>query len=388
MTLHHHAEGPPDAPPLYLGPSLGTSLALWDRQAPALARHHRVIRWDLPGHGGSPARPLPATLADLGEAVLSLADSLGHDSFAYAGVSLGGAVGTWLAAHHPDRITSLALLSTSARFGEPDPWLERAERVRDRGVGHLAEAARERWFTPAFAASADPAVEALTADHRAIDPQGYAACCEVLATVDLRPELTRVVAPTVIVVGRDDGPTPPPHARELADAIPDAHLVELPRAAHLANVEQPRAVLDVLLDHLGHQEARRTGRSGRQDATTVRREVLGKAHVDRAVAGTTAFTAPFQDFITRYAWGEIWSDETLDRRTRSCITLTALVAGGHRDELAMHVRAALRNGLTPDEIGAVLLQTAVYCGVPAANSAFAVADEVLREHNISRGEEV
>lgn len=121
---------------------------------------------------------------------------------------------------------------------------------------------------------------------------------------------------------------------------------------------------------------------------TVRREVLGDAHVDRAVARTTAFTAPFQDFITRYAWGEIWSDETLDRRTRSCITLTALVAGGHREELAMHVRAALRNGLTPDEIGAVLLQAAVYCGVPAANSAFAVADEVLREHNIPRGEEV
>lgn len=111
----------------------------------------------------------------------------------------------------------------------------------------------------------------------------------------------------------------------------------------------------------------------------VRRAVLGDEHVDRAVAGTTDFTTDFQDLITRYAWGEIWTRPGLDRRTRSCITLTALVAGGHEQELAMHVRAALRNGLTPDEIKEVLLQTAIYCGVPAANSAFAVAQEVLAE---------
>lgn len=110
-----------------------------------------------------------------------------------------------------------------------------------------------------------------------------------------------------------------------------------------------------------------------------RREVLGDAHVDRAEARKDAFTADFQDMITRYAWGEIWSRPGLDRKTRSCITLAAMVAGGHLEELAMHVRAALRNGLTPDEIKEVLLQSAIYCGVPAANSAFAVAQRVLAE---------
>jgi len=110
-----------------------------------------------------------------------------------------------------------------------------------------------------------------------------------------------------------------------------------------------------------------------------RRAVLGDEHVDNAIAGTTPFTADFQDLITRYAWGEIWSRPGLDRRTRSCITLTALVALGHHHELAMHVGAALRNGLTPDEIKEVLLQSAVYCGVPAANRAFAIASEVLAE---------
>ncbi|GAA3507956.1 4-carboxymuconolactone decarboxylase [Actinomadura keratinilytica] len=117
----------------------------------------------------------------------------------------------------------------------------------------------------------------------------------------------------------------------------------------------------------------------------VRREVLGDAHVDRAVARTTGFTEDFQDLITRYAWGEIWTRPGLDRRTRSCITLTALVARGHLDELGMHVRAALRNGLTRDEIKEVLLQSAIYCGVPAANSAFAVAQRVLAEEEQASG---
>jgi 4-carboxymuconolactone decarboxylase len=114
----------------------------------------------------------------------------------------------------------------------------------------------------------------------------------------------------------------------------------------------------------------------------VRREVLGDAHVDRAEARTTDFTADFQEFITKYAWGEIWTRPLLDRRTRSCITLTALVAGGHLEELAIHVRAAVRNGLSADEIKEVLLQAAVYCGVPAANSAFAVAQRVLIEDGV------
>jgi 4-carboxymuconolactone decarboxylase len=119
------------------------------------------------------------------------------------------------------------------------------------------------------------------------------------------------------------------------------------------------------------------------DGMKIRREVLGEVHVARASAATTSFTADFQELITRYAWGEIWARPGLDRRTRSCITLTALVAGGHLDELALHVRAALRNGLSVAEIKEVLLQTAIYCGVPAANSAFRVAQRVLTEEGVS-----
>ena len=115
------------------------------------------------------------------------------------------------------------------------------------------------------------------------------------------------------------------------------------------------------------------------DGMRIRREVLGNAHVDRAIEGTTPFSAPFQEFITRGAWGSVWARDGLDRRTRSCITLALLTALGHHEELAMHVRAALRNGLTAEEIGEVLLHTAVYAGVPASNSAYNIAKEILED---------
>lgn len=381
--LHHQATGPAAAPPLLLGPSLGTSLAVWEPQVAPLARQFNIVRWDLPGHGGSTASLLHAgaTVADLGRLVLALADSLGIDRFAYAGISLGGAIGTWLAVHHPERVEALALVCTSARFGTPETWSDRADLVRREGTAPLAESAPTRWFTPRFAG---PAVETLRADQHAADPAAYAACCDALAAFDLREELGRITAPTLVVAGREDRATPPADARLLADRIPDAALTEIPHAGHLANVERPEPVLAALQGHFAPTKTSTNGTTYADDTTysqgmAVRRQVLGDPHVDRAVARTTSFTARFQDFITRYAWGEIWTGDTLDRRTRSCITLTALVAGGHHDELAMHIRAAVRNGLSHEEIGEVLLQSAVYCGVPAANAAFAIANSVLTD---------
>lgn len=252
--LHHRVDGPDSAPPLFLGPSLGTSLAVWDPQTPALAEHHRVVRWDLPGHGGSPTALLPdaspgaTTVSDLGRLVLELSDALGIERFAYAGISLGGAVGAWLALHHPDRVASLALVCSSARFGEPAGWHERAALVRDKGIEPVAGTAADRWFTPAFAGSTRAA--ALLGDLRATDPAGYAACCDALAAHDLRAELPRIAAPTLVVAGRQDPATPVAHARELADTIPGASLTEVARASHLASAERPAPVLAALLEHL------------------------------------------------------------------------------------------------------------------------------------------
>ncbi|MEU5101466.1 4-carboxymuconolactone decarboxylase [Streptomyces sp. NPDC021354] len=383
---HHLLDGPATAPPLILGPSVGTSLAVWEPQLPALARTHRVLRWDLPGHGRSPAGLLPsdgsATVGDLAALVLRLADAQGWERFAYAGISIGGAVGLHLAAHRPERVESLAVVCSSARFGDPSAWRERAALVRAEGTEAMVASRPGTWFSHRFADS--PRAIALLADLRACDRAGYAACCDALASYDLRSALPSVTGvPTLVVAGRDDPATPPAHAREIADAVPGASLLEVAGAAHLAGVERPEPVTAALLAHFTQDTGTDTDTaddaSRRAAGMAVRRAVLGDAHVDRAIARTTPFTARFQDFITRYAWGEIWTGDALDRRTRSCITLTALIAHGHDAELAMHIRAALTNGLTREEIGEVLLQSAVYCGVPAANSAFATAQRVFDE---------
>ena len=379
--LRHRLDGPPDAPPLILGPSLGTSMAVWELQLARLAAERRVLRYDLPGHGGPPTGPAVDTIAALARHVLDLADLYGFATFDYAGISLGGAVGTHLALHAPDRVRTLTLICSAARFSTPASWHERAALVRERGTQPLLQGTPKRWFAdPATAASR--LGRALLADLATADPAGYAACCEALAAFDARAELGRIAAPTLVISGRQDPAAPPENSRELADGIQDATLLELPGAAHLAPVERPEPVTHTLLAHLRQAPRGESGSGGdhrRAAGFAARRAVLGDAHVDRALAQTTDFTADFQDFITRYAWGEIWTRPGLERRLRSVVTLTALVAGGHHRELPLHVRGAVANGLTRDEIKEILLQTAVYCGVPAANTAFAVAQRTLDE---------
>ncbi|MER5577795.1 bifunctional 3-oxoadipate enol-lactonase/4-carboxymuconolactone decarboxylase PcaDC [Streptomyces massasporeus] len=422
-ALQYRFDGPEDAPVLILGPSLGTTWHMWDRQIPELIKQWRVFRFDLPGHGGAPAYPA-GSVGDLTTRLLATLEGLGVHRFGYAGCALGGAVGIELALRHPERLASLALIATSPRFGTADEFRQRGVIVRTNGLDPIARSAPERWFTGGFAAAQPAITEWAVQMVRTTDPGCYIASCEALASFDVRPELGRVGVPTLVLVGSDDQVTGPAEARTLVAGIPDARLAVVPGASHLVPVEQPAAVTDLLVRHFSTawQPAFETstgqnvlppvalkpvlspappqppqtgpvaeiapvavppqaqGRPDPYDAgIKVRREVLGDAHVDRALAQADEFSGDFQEFITRYAWGEIWDRPGLDRRTRSCVTLTALVAGGHLDELAFHTRAALRNGLTPGEIKEVLLQAAVYCGVPAANSAFKVAQQVIRE---------
>jgi 3-oxoadipate enol-lactonase / 4-carboxymuconolactone decarboxylase len=371
VEVHHRLEGPPGAPVVVLACSLGTSLAVWDDQAAALAERFRVLRYDHRGHGASPTPPGPYSVADLAADALALLDRLQIERVAFCGLSLGGMVGMRLALGAPERIERLVLCCTAAHIPPPSMWTDRAAAVRAGGMEAVAGTVVERWLTP----DAPPALRArLEALLLATPPEGYAASCEAIAGHDLRGALGAVRAPTLLIAGADDPATPPAQLETLRDEIPGARLEVLDRAAHLANVERPEAFMNAVARFLEG-----SWRDGRDRGMQVRREVLGDEHVDAAIARTTALTADFQDLITRYAWGEIWTRPGLDRRTRSAITLTALVALGHENELALHLRAARRNGLSDDEIKEILLQAAIYCGVPAANSAFAIAQRVLGE---------
>ncbi len=372
-------DGPPGAPVVLLSGSLGSDLSMWEPQVPALAERFRVVRYDTRGHGRSPLPPGPYRIDDLVDDAVALLDRLDLERAHVVGLSLGGMTALRLAAREPDRVDRLAVLCTSALLGRPSAWAERAALVRAEGTAAVAEAVVDRWFTPVLQA-ADPGLvqrmRRMVADTPA---EGYAACCAAIESMDLRADLVRIAAPTLAVAGADDPATPPEHLATIATGVPGARLLVLPQAAHLASVEQAAAVNAALLAHLDP-----AGLSRYDRGMQVRRAVLGGAHVDRAVAGITPLSAPFQDFITRYAWGDVWSRPGLDRRSRSMVTLALLTVLGHEQELAMHVRAALTNGLSADEIGEVLLHTAVYAGVPASNNAYAVAQRVLAELDLER----
>jgi 3-oxoadipate enol-lactonase/4-carboxymuconolactone decarboxylase len=370
-SLSFHLEGPKAAPLLVLSSSLGTTSDMWTPQLRPLLGRFRVLRYDHRGHGATSAPPGPYTIEQLATDVIELVDSLGETRFSICGLSLGGMVAMWLAAHFPARVDRLVLCCTSAYLPPAEQWSARAAAVRASGTSALLDTLLGRWFTEGFPARR-PDVAGLVARMLSVaDAEGYAKCCEAIAAMDQREDLASITAPTLVIAGAADPVTTPAMAFELHQRIAGSSLTVLPAAAHLANLEQPERFTAAVVDHLAGPSGERGGR--------VRRQVLGDGHVDRAEAGRSPFTEPFQDLITRYAWGEIWTRPGLDRRSRSCITLAMLVALGRSEELALHVRAALGNGLTPDEIGEVLLQSAVYCGVPAANAAFSVATRVLEE---------
>lgn len=249
MKLHHELSGPPDAPVVVLGNSLGTTTALWDRQLPVLHRRFRVLRYDHRGHGGSGVVDGPYRIDDLADDVLELLDALGLARVSYCGVSMGGMVGMWLAGHAPERIERLVLCCTTAGFPSAQPWLDRAAAVRESGTGSLAPAAAGRWFTPAFRARSPEVVAAFGAGLSSVDDEGYAGCCEALAAMDLRSVLPVIEAPTAVIAGASDEATPPDCGRFIADSVPGAtfHLVP---GAHLANVEAADEVSAILEGHL------------------------------------------------------------------------------------------------------------------------------------------
>ncbi|WP_165313062.1 4-carboxymuconolactone decarboxylase [Rothia halotolerans] len=359
----------------------------------------------------------------------------------YAGVSVGGAVGLELALLAGEELAGLAVICSGARIGAPEAWIERAELVEAAGTPTQITGSAQRWFTPGFMERDSKTATELLHALQSADRHSYGRICRALADFDLREQLGEISTPVLTVAGEYDEATPPERLAEVAAGVRDSESLLYLDAAHLAPAEAPERIAGDLHGFFAeHPPQGRAPGSGRDPGATpprvtvdpdtgetvrrrpaadaagapsraagapsraagapapgraapadprrseeraagmrVRREVLSDEHVDRAVAATDPFTEDFQDFITRNAWGGIWTRPGLDRRMRSAITLTAMIALGHWKEFDLHVRAALRNGLSVGEIREVLLQSAIYCGVPAANTAFSRADEILRE---------
>jgi 3-oxoadipate enol-lactonase len=243
-------DGPAEAPVVVLSNSLGTTLEMWELQIPALCERFAVLRYDHPGHGRGRGSAPSRSVEALARGVLDILDERGLGRVSFCGLSLGGAVGMWLAMHAPERIDRLALACTSARFGLRENWLKRAETVRGEGVEAIADAVLQLWFT-AQTHRNDPA---LVSDYREMmisaEREGYAGCCEALADWDPGDGLAAIRARTLLLAGSEDPATPPEQAEAIARRIPGARVSVLAGAGHLANLEQPGAFNRLLLDHL------------------------------------------------------------------------------------------------------------------------------------------
>ena len=250
VRLAASLEGPQDAPVLVLGNSLGSTRDLWEPQLAVLGKHFRLLRYEHRGHGGSPAPPGPYTIAELGTDVLRLLDGFGIGHASYCGVSLGGMIGMWLAANAPGRIDALGLCCTSARFPDTGLWVQRAATVRDDGLPSISAQVVSRWFTPGFAARFPSVPAAFAATLDGVGPEGYAGCCEAIAGMDLRADLARISAPTLVISGSEDPSTPPWHGAVIARGIAGSRLTVIRGAAHLANVSAPAEVTAALRAHL------------------------------------------------------------------------------------------------------------------------------------------
>ena len=248
--INVQVEGSDGAPVLMLGNSLGTDLHMWDDQAPEFARHFRLIRMDRRGHGKSGTSKGPYSFDLFGRDILAIMDALKIKTMNWCGLSMGGMDGQWLGANAPGRIEKLVLANTNFHYADKGPWADRIKTVHEKGLASFVDANMERWFTKGFIARDPQAIERMKKMFLASNPDGYAACVAAVRDIDFRASNLRIAAPTLVIAGKHDPATPPERGREMVEKqIKGAKLFEID-AAHISNVEQPKAFTEAVLNFL------------------------------------------------------------------------------------------------------------------------------------------
>jgi 3-oxoadipate enol-lactonase / 4-carboxymuconolactone decarboxylase len=397
--IHWRLDGHPGRPALVLVNSLGTDQSLWDPVMPGLLRRFQVLRLDKRGHGASQASPGDYTIELLAGDVLTAMDAAGIDQADYCGVSIGGMIGLWLAAHAPKRFRRFVLSNTSAKMVSA-AFADRIAAVRAGGMASIADAVMGRFFTQGFVTRADERFHSVRRALLQVDPAGYIGCCAAIRDMDLRPALAQITAPVLVISCPGDLSTPPAMGEEIVAGVRNARHVQLP-LAHVPHVEAPSRFTDLvarfcsdepLADSRDPADPRwplaqaPIGEAERfERGLARRREALGTDYVDARLRSLNPLNTGFQQMITRYAWGEIWTRPIFDDRTRRLIVLAATIASRSWEEFDLHLRAGLCNELETADLEELLLQCAIYCGVPAANTAHHRAQAVLRDTQPARG---
>lgn len=345
---------------------VGSDSSTWNGLTERLAHIGPLISYDLRGHGGSVAPPTPWALDDFVADHIELLDQLGLPSTNVVGFSLGGLIAQAVAARHTGRVDKLVIMSAVAgrTAEERAAAQQRLEEVERDGPKAMADRGGARWHTESFMRE-HPEVVAEHLERLARnDPVAYAAAYRVLATNDLANELSEIKSQTLVITGDGDVGSPPHMAETMHRLIPESELRIIPNVKHAILDECVEEVAELLGSFLSDSPSYLTG-----NALAVRRSVLGDTYVDRALSPDDSISEEFQRFITQYCWGEVWTDPRLQRKERSLVTLAMTGALGRMSEFQSHVRGAVRNGVTPEELTALLKQLTVYCGVPAGVAA-------------------
>lgn len=374
MKTNYKLQGTPNSPVLMFSNSLGADLTMWDELVPYLLPYFRVLQYDTRGHGQSELTDGPYTMEQLGHDVIDLLDTLKIDKVYFCGLSMGGLIGQYLGINHPNRLHKLIISNTDAKIGTVERWNDRIETINEQGMQAIVDATMEKWFTESYHQTHTSRVAEMKKIFLANRPEGYTACCAAIGNADFRADIKQIQPETLIITGDEDAVTNVAKAENMQKEIAGAEL-KVFHARHLPSTELPAYYAETLINFIVGEDTFDRGMH-------VRRTVLGDAHVDRANGNKNEFNTDFQEFISHYAWGEIWTRPGLPKHSRSLITLAMLIPLNKKAEFKMHVKAAFNNGVTKDEIKEVILQSGIYCGLPAANDAMHSAEEVFTDLGI------
>ncbi len=374
MHTNYKIQGTPNSPVLVFSNSLGSDMTMWDELVPLLLPYFRVLQYDTRGHGDSDTTTGVYGIDLLGQDVIDLLDDLKIEKVYFCGLSMGGLIGQWLGIHHPERLLKLIISNTDSKIGTVAAWNERIETISTNGMAAIVDATLVKWFTDTFRKENPTRVAQTKRVFLANNPKGYTGCCAAVRDADFNGQLKDISLDTLVITGDEDEVTNIVQAKILADAIPNSQLKILP-ARHLASTELPEIYAELLIDFI-------VGSDPFERGMHVRRTVLGDTHVDHSLRNKNELNTDFQAFISRYAWGEIWTRPGLPKDIRSLITLAMLMALNRKAEFKLHIKAALNNGVSIEEIKEVILQAGIYCGLPAANEAMHSVEEVFKELQI------
>ena len=374
MNINYQLHGTPNSPVLIFSNSLGSNYHMWDELVPYLLPYFQVLLVDTRGHGGTDKPEGPYSIEMLGEDVLQLMDELQIDKAYFCGLSLGGLIGQWLGIHAANRFHKIVLSNTAAKIGTRESWQQRIELLSENGMAAIVDGTMEKWFTDSF--RHEEAERSFLSRQMFLSSNvtGYCNCCKAIGEADFNEQLSAFSVPALVITGDEDAVTHVVHAEKLVELIPDAKLNVL-HGRHLLSMEFPKTYAEALVDFF-------VGSSKVDRGTHVRKTVLGEVHVDRSEKNINVFNDVFHELVVQVPWGQIWTRPGLDKHQRSLITLSMMIALNRGNEFRMHVKAAIHNGVSVDEIKELILQSAIYCGFPAALDAYKNAEEVFKQQGI------